>query len=105
MVVSADVCINRSNINRLQKTRRKQGRGRGLPHLLYFDGVNSSSRTCQVTDWPGLRVTIPVSIPCHSFPHGSPKLNCSSIAANCLAGGAYTCTVLISGEMPSTRTP
>ena len=25
----------------------------------YFEGVNSASRTFQVTDWPGLRVTVP----------------------------------------------
>jgi hypothetical protein len=54
----------------------------------YFAGVNSSSRTCQVTDSPGFRVTIPVSMPFHSLPKGSPKLNCSSMATNCLVGGA-----------------
>jgi hypothetical protein len=48
--------------------------------------VNSSSFTFQVTDWPGFSVTMPVSIPCHSLPKGSAKLNCSSMATKFFPG-------------------
>jgi hypothetical protein len=58
----------------------------GLGHRYLAGGANSSSFTFQVTEAPGFNVTIPVSIPCHSFPKGSPKLNCSSIATKFFPG-------------------
>jgi len=44
-------------------------------------GANNTSRTFQVVDSPGLSFTMPVSIPFHSSPKGSWKLNCCSMAA------------------------
>jgi hypothetical protein len=62
--------------------------GCALRGHFYFAGVESTSFTFQVTDAPGLSVTMPVSMPFHSLPNGSPKLNCSSMAVNGFSFGA-----------------
>ena len=54
----------------------------------YLFGWNNARRTCHSTDFPGASVTIPVFMLPRSFPKGSAKLNCSSMAANCFVGGA-----------------
>jgi hypothetical protein len=56
----------------------------------YFEesvGVSRRRRISHVVDWPGCSVTIPVSMPFHSLPKGSTKLNWSSTATKFLPCG------------------
>ena len=50
----------------------------------YLPGVNSSNRTCQVTDCPGWSRTMPVSGLPQSLLYGSGRLNWGSMATKFL---------------------
>src|ERR1035438_1607386 len=84
----------------VRRPARGEGRRIGCDY-----GTNSFNRTCHLVLWPGLSVTMSVSILPHSSPNGSAKLYWCSMATKLLLGGAYIWMVLISGDTPWMLTP
>jgi hypothetical protein len=68
-------------------TRTAQRDCEAADYLDEASGLSRRRRICQVADWPGCSATIPVSMPFHSLPKGSTKLNWSSTATKFLPCG------------------